>query len=155
MKKKTPNGAKYITTNKCRKFVRLNILKKNKALKLATCKDLPNAEPRVIEHKKGEKLDTYDLSLLLEKLNLTIMEQPVLSTFAMPAGIINTVIKWEFEGSTNEKMKPNIIENCSTFPKKRWVNNLKRRVKFKGSCLNQDTKTFSLTNILNLFIAFE
>ena len=73
----------------------------------------------------------------------------------MPAGIINTVIKWEFEGSTNEKMKPNIIENCSIFPKKRWVNNSKRRVKFKGSCLNQDTKTFSLTNILNLFIVFE
>ena len=37
-----------------------------------------------------------------------------------------------------------------------WVNNSKMRLKFKGSCLKQEDKVpFTLTNVVNLFIAYE
>ena len=48
------------------------------------------------------------------------------------------------------------IADVSVSFKMIWVNNSKMRLKFKGSCLKQEDKVpFTLTNVVNLFIAYE
>ena len=56
---------------------------------------------------------------------------------------------------SNEKIKPHVTANHSISPKLKWMNNSRIRVEFKGSCLNQNIKTFTPRNVVNLFIVYE
>ena len=54
----------------------------------------------------------------------------------------------------NDKIKAPTTANKSLSPKLKWLNS-KIRVEFKGSCLKEDKITFTLRNVVNLFIVYE
>ena len=55
---------------------------------------------------------------------------------------------------SNEKINPLNTTNNSLSPKLRWLNNSKRKKEFKVSCLKQDKLSFTLRNVVNLFIVY-
>ena len=55
---------------------------------------------------------------------------------------------------SNEKINPLNTTNNSLSPKLRWLNNSKRKKEFKVSCLKQDKLSFTLRNVVNLFIIY-
>ena len=72
----------------------------------------------------------------------------------MQAGITETIIALESKGLSNGKVKPPTTTNNSLSLKLK-EHSSKRRVEFKGRCLKQDKITFTLRNVVNLFIAYE
>ena len=73
----------------------------------------------------------------------------------MPAGLTDTIVEWESKEFLKEKIMSPIIANHNLSPKRRWINNLRIWVRFKGSCLKQDKVIFTLRNVVNLFISKE
>ena len=71
----------------------------------------------------------------------------------MPDG--ETVVKWEPNRFSNEKIKSPTTANDSLIPKLNWINDLKIRIEFKGNCLKQDKVAFTLRNATNLFILYK
>ena len=54
-----------------------------------------------------------------------------------------------------KKYKPRATTNHSLSPKLIWMNNLRIRVRFKGSWLKQDKITFVPKYVVSLFIVYE
>ena len=67
------------------------------------------------------------------------MLKQIFKTFTTPAGLRDSIIKWESKGVTNEKIKPPFTANYHCLSANlTWMNNSKMRVKFTGNCLKQD-----------------
>ena len=79
---------------------------------------------------------------------------PIFITFTIPDGITDTITAQKSKGLLNEKVKAQATANNSLSPKLKQHSS-KRKTEFKGSCLKQDKITFTLRNIMNLFIAYE
>ena len=73
----------------------------------------------------------------------------------MTAGFTDTIVKWESKGLSNENIKHYITSNHNLSAKLQWMNNLRTRTEFKGSCLKQNRGTFTPRNVVILFIVYE
>ena len=58
-------------------------------------------------------------------------------------GVIDRVLSWQSKGVSNESIKPPTTSNNSLTPELNYYNNIRTRVKFKGSCLKQSNFTFT------------
>ena len=54
-----------------------------------------------------------------------------------------------------KKIKPSFTGNHGLFPKlMTWMNNSRINIEFKGNCLKQGKVTFTLNNVINLFLIY-
>ena len=56
---------------------------------------------------------------------------------------------------SNEKIEPPFTGNVSVSPKLVSLNNSRITLRFTGSCLKQEVATFTLSNVVNLFIVYQ
>ena len=54
-----------------------------------------------------------------------------------------------------EKITPPFTASKNLSPKLVWMNNSRRRLDFKESCLEEDEVTFTPNSVVNLFIAYK
>ena len=55
----------------------------------------------------------------------------------------------------NKKAQPPFTADKSFSPNVIWMNNYRIRLRFTGTCLRQELASFTLSNIVNLFIVYE
>ena len=56
---------------------------------------------------------------------------------------------------SKEKIRPLFTANHSLFPKLVWMDNSRKRVEIRESCLKQEKITFTPNSVVNLFIVYE
>ena len=56
---------------------------------------------------------------------------------------------------SNKKAQPPFTADKSFSPNVIWMNNSRIRLRFTGTCLRQELASFTLSNIVNLFIVYE
>ena len=63
-----------------------------------------------------------------------------------------TFFAYKSKGLSEESFKTPVTSDSSFVPKLTFIHNRKIEGKFKGSCLTQDTISFTHKNVTNLFI---
>ena len=69
--------------------------------------------------------------------------QPICKAIRTISGLPSAIAEWESKGLSNQKINPTFILNHILSPKLVWMNNSRIRLKFEGSCLEQEKATFN------------
>ena len=110
-----------------------------------------------------KKLKTFDSSWFIGKIHFEedgtqnyLVFQSIYKYLEIIAGVGNSryIYYWESKGGSDEKINSIKTSNYSITPNLNYCD-IKTRVEFNRSCLKQDKVTFSHSQLVNIYIAYE